>query len=188
MKTIFFPYSIQTDCSFFPYRVQTHSSKFGDQERQILQNVSERKESYRLVDELYQRNFLEEIASSLISANQLAAYVITGAAHGYTFQDAVVQVTQKQIHIYRWHEVEKYVKTRLIKGTIDWQKVVTAVKQNGQTPEDKPSKQSPKYKSGRFITTYAVSGSNRAWARIHSGGKHLSVHRLHELMVVLMER
>jgi hypothetical protein len=168
-------------------------SSWTDEDSQRFGNYADRREAYNREDEVYQRDFLEAIAQALASANQIAAYIIKGGAFGYEFRDAIVQVTPRLIHVYRWHEVTKdIIDFRYIRGKIDWQKVMAVMKQDGQTPDENLKNPNPndyigRKLVGRMITTYVVLGGDYAWATIHSGSKRLYVHRLHSLMDVLME-
>ncbi|WP_271251836.1 hypothetical protein [Pseudanabaena sp. Chao 1811] len=160
-----------------------------EQECQCLDNCSSYQESKKYIEEIANRDFLNAIALSLNSANQIAAYIITGGAFGYSFRDAIVQVTPSLLYVYRWTEVtENIVESGFIRGKIDWQKVIAAMKQDGHTPDENLKSKNFQDHFGRDIMTYAVSKSDRAWVKILSGSYRLSVHRLHHLMVELVNR
>ncbi len=160
-----------------------------EQDRQRLRNSSSSQEYMRYMKEITDRDnsdFLDALALGLDSANHIAAYVITGGAFGYSFRDAIVQVTPNLLHVHRWHEVTKdIIESGFIKGKIDWQKVIAVMKQDGHEPDDnfKSIGKNSKAIVGRYITTYAVSKNDCAWVTIVSGR-----YRLHNLMVELMNR
>lgn len=144
---------------------------------------------YKEFEEFINQKYLNALDLSLKSDNQIAVYLITGGNVGYSFSDAIVQVTSNLLCAYHWEEVNKnIVQSRTIKGRIDWQKVIAVMKQDGSTPDDNFKSKNFQDHSGRNITAYAISENDRAWVKILSGSNRLSVHRLHHLMVELINR
>lgn len=160
-----------------------------EQERQWLDNCSSYQEVKKYIEEIGNRDFLNALAVSLDSANQIAAYIITGGAFGYSFRDAIVQVKPNLLHIYCWTEVTKdIIESGFIRGKIDWHKVIAVIKQAGYNPDENLKSKNFQDHFGRNITIYAVSKNDRAWVKILSGSQRLSVHKLHHLMLELINR
>lgn len=142
----------------------------------------------RQIDVLQNQAFLQAIAGSLSSANQIAAYVTAGSSHGYVFQTAIVQVAQHYLQVYRWSEANPLVTKQLLQGSIQWRKVLTCMGQHGSTPDDELVSRNPDDRMGRWITLYGVFQQECQWAKIYSGSDRLPVHRLHRLMAELIDR